>query len=58
MFAHHRAILGLHQAIIIGVAGSAFSEADQELIQELGYCLVNEFGAIVGMEAPDNEREP
>ena len=40
LFAHYRAVLGLYQAIIIGVAGPAFGETDQELVKELGHCAV------------------
>ena len=29
VFAYHRAVLGLHQAVIIGVSGSGFGEANQ-----------------------------
>ncbi len=57
VFAHHSAILGLHKAIIIGVSGSGFGEMDQKLVQQFGYNLVDEFGAIIGMKPFDNERE-
>src|SRR4030042_6224976 len=55
MLAHYRAILGLHQTIIIGVARPAFGKADQELTKKLGYRLIDKFGAIVGMKAPDDK---
>jgi hypothetical protein len=55
VLAHHRAILGLHQSIIISVTRPAFGKADQELVKELGYGLIDELGAIVGMKAPDDK---
>ena len=58
LFAHHSAILGLHQTIIVAVPGSAFGKANQELVQESGYCVVYEFTPVVGMKASDEEREP
>jgi len=55
VLAHYRSILGLHQTIIIGVGRSAFGEADQELVKEIDYRLIDEFGAIVGMKAPHDK---
>ena len=57
LLAHHGAILRLHQAIIIGVSGSGFSETDQQLIQQLGNYAIHKFRAIIGMKTPDNERK-
>jgi hypothetical protein len=39
------------------VTRPAFGKADQELIKESGYRLIDEFGAIVRMEAPDDKGE-
>ncbi len=57
VLANNRAILGLHQAIIIALPGSGFGEADQHLVQQLGYYMVYELRPIIGMKPSDNKRE-
>jgi hypothetical protein len=58
MFAHHRAILGLHKSIIMGMANSAFGEADQEPILKVGDHLVYKLEPIVGMKPSDDKSLP
>ncbi len=57
LFTHYRAVLRLHQAIIVGVAWPALGEANQELVQELSYRPVDKLRPVIRMEASDNKGE-
>lgn len=55
--AHHRAILGLGQTVVVGMPGPGFGELHAQLVEHLGDLVVDVLGAVVGVEAPDHEGE-
>ena len=57
VLADDRTVLGLHQAVVVGVAGAAFGLLDHQLVQQLGDGLVDELAAVVGMKAVNDERK-
>src|SRR5674476_1275485 len=55
VFADHRAILGLHQAVIVAVPRPAFGLLDQQLVQQARHPGINELAAVIGVKAADAE---
>ena len=53
VFADHRAVLGLHQPVVAALPGTAFGLLDQQLVEQLGDRAVDEFRAVVRVEALD-----
>ena len=51
------AVLGLHQAVVVGVSGPALGLADAQLVEQAGHGLVEELAAVVGVKALDAEGE-
>src|SRR5271156_271183 len=56
-FADHRALLGLHQAIVVGTPGTAFGLLDPQFVEPFSDRAVDELAAVVGVEALDAEWE-
>ncbi len=56
-FAHHRAVLGLGQAVVVTASRSAAGELDAQLVQQRGHPVVDVLAAVVGVEAENLERE-
>ena len=48
--AHHRAVLGLGQAVVIAAPRAAAGELDAQLVQQLDYPVVDVLAAVVGVE--------
>ena len=57
VLAHHRSVLRLHQAIVVGVPRPRFGLLDQQLVEQLGHRMVDELAAVVGMKTPNAERK-
>ena len=55
--AHHRAILGLGQAVVVAAARAAARELDAQLLQHRCNAMVDVLAAVVGMKAQDLERK-
>lgn len=55
--ADHVSVLAFHQGVIIAPAGTGLGELDAELLQQLGYPLVDVFRAVVGVEVVEGERK-
>ena len=47
---HYRSVLCLRQAVVVGVSRPRFGLLDQQLVQQFGHPMVNEFAAIVRMK--------
>ncbi len=56
-FAHHRAVLGLGQRIVIAAPGARFGELHPQLLQQLRHLMIDVLRAIVGMKAQDAKRK-
>jgi hypothetical protein len=53
--AHHRAVLGLGQRVVVNAAWARLGELGAQLAEQIGDPAVDVLGAVVGMEAPDRE---
>ncbi len=57
MLSHHRSVLGLHQSVIVGSSRPRLGLLHQKFVQQPGHRMVDEFAAIVGMEAANQKWE-
>ena len=57
MLADDRAVLGLGQAVVVGMAWPILGEFGTEFVQHLGDLVVDVLRAVVGVKAQDAERE-
>ena len=55
VFAHHRSVFGFHQAVVSGAMRTRLGLFDQQLFEQLGDRVVDEFAAVVGMKSPDSK---
>ena len=55
MFAHHRAILGFCQRVVVGVPWSRFGELHTKLLQQLGDLVIDVLRAVVRMESQNDK---
>ena len=55
--AHHRAVLGLGQAVVVASARARARELHAQLLQHCGHAVVDVLAAVVGMKAQDLERK-
>lgn len=49
------AVLGLYQAVVVGVAGPALGLLDAQLVEQPGYGFVEELASVVGVKALDGK---
>ena len=54
---HHRAVLRLHQPVVVGVPRPRFRLLDQQLVQQLGHGVINELAAVVRVKPAKLEGE-
>ena len=55
VLAHDRGVLALDQCVVVAASGAAFGELDMELLQQPGDLVVDVLGAVVRVEAADEE---
>ena len=54
---HHRPILTLRQAVVIGMPRTRLGLFHQKLVQQLGHYMIDELAAVIRMKAQDQKRK-
>src|SRR5713226_10620167 len=51
VFADDGSVLGFRQPIVVAMPGATFGLLDHQLVQQLGYGVVDELAAVIGVKA-------
>ena len=54
---NHRAVLGFHQAVVVGMPRPRLGLLDQQFVEQPGHGVIDELAAVVGMKAVQAKRE-
>ena len=57
VFAHDRGVFGLHQAVVAGVARTAFGLLDEQLFEQSGDGFVDKLASVVAVKVADDKGE-
>ena len=57
LLAHHGAVLGLCQCVVVFVPGTGLGELDEQFLQQFGNLVINVLRAVVGMKPRDDKRK-
>ena len=57
VLADHRTIFGLHQAVIVTAARTAFGLLNQKLVEQAGHGGIDKLAAVIGVKAQNAERK-